>query len=181
MGRYLLRLHRSQSQDQVPHTHTRKGCCCGVSTELRTQEPGILKGKGTWSRTQLCWLCRGVGSLGCVVQRGAHGGPMPCAAMKRGAGLEEKLPGSADLEQGVHPRKTRVHLKSPCSCTREVSGSSLWPGEHFVEFSLHVKASVPCAKTLSPFRATQQSATSVGGFPSWTPCGGAVFLYLLLW
>lgn len=33
---------------------------------------------------------------------------MPCAAMKRGAGLEEKLPGSADLEQGVHPGKTRV-------------------------------------------------------------------------
>lgn len=37
----------------------------------------------------------------------------------------------------------------------------LWPGEHFVELLLHVKATVPCAKAIGSFRTTQQSVTSV--------------------
>lgn len=89
---------------------------------------------------------------------------MPCVAVKRGASLEEKLPGSADLEQRVHLRKTSVHLKSPCSCSRKVFGGSLWPGEHFAELSLHVQARVPFAKASSSFRTTQQSVTW-GGIP----------------
>lgn len=141
-GEVPLRLHRSQPQDQVPHTHTRKGCYCGVSTGLRTQDPGILKGKGMWSQTQLCWLCRGVGSLACMVHRGAHGGPMPRTTVKRGSGLEEKLPGSADPEQGVHPRKTSVHLKSPCSCSREVSGARSGQGSTLL--SSHSMSRLQC-------------------------------------
>lgn len=163
----MLRCHRSQPRNQVPHTRTRSGCWCGVSTGLRTKDPGILRGKGTWSQTQLCWLCEGVGSLGSMAHQEAHGGPMPSAAVKRGAGLKEKFPGfSADLGQGVHLRKTSVHLKSPCSRNREVSGGSLWPGEPLAEFSLDVKARVPCIMVLSSFRTTQPSTTSARGFSS---------------
>lgn len=60
---------------------------------------------------------------------------VPCHVLLcRGANLKEKFPGiSADLEQGGHPRKTSVGLKSPRSCSREVSGQeNTWLSSHSI-------------------------------------------------